>query len=147
MNEQVRSALAVLGRIMLTAIFLVSALANKIPHFNEVAQYAASEGVPMPKIMPAGGIVSLLVGGFSVLLGFRTRIGATLLLIFLILATYFFHDFWTLEDPAQQQEQMIHFMKNMALMGAMLLLIANGPGPCNLDEFLQKKKAREASSE
>ncbi|RMF44470.1 MAG: DoxX family protein [Planctomycetota bacterium] len=142
MNDQVRCALAVVGRILLSAIFLMSAIANKIPNFNAVAEYAASEGVPMPKIMLAGGIVFLIAGGLSVLLGYRVRIGATLLLIFLILATYFFHDFWTMEDAAQQQEQMIHFMKNMALMGAMLLLIVNGPGPCNLEDYLRQKQGR-----
>ena len=60
------------------------------------------------------------------------RIGATLLLVFLVLATYYFHDFWTFEGQDQQM-QMIQFMKNMALMGAMLFIIANGPGPWSLD--------------
>jgi putative oxidoreductase len=53
--------------------------------------------------------------------------------IFLALATYFFHDFWTLGDPQARQEQVIHFMKNLGLMGAMLLIIANGTGPMSLD--------------
>jgi len=47
----------------------------------------------------------------------KTRIGAGLLFVFLVLATYFFHDFWTIEDAQAQQGQMIHFMKNLALMG------------------------------
>ena len=50
-----------------------------------------------------------------------------------MLATYYFHDFWTLSDPQAQQEQMIQFLKNLGLMGAMLLIIANGTGPLSLD--------------
>jgi len=55
-----------------------------------------------------------------------------LLLVFLVLATYFFHNFWKLTGK-EQQEQMIEFLKNLGLMGAMLLVIANGPGPLSLD--------------
>jgi putative oxidoreductase len=50
-----------------------------------------------------------------------------------VLATYYFHDFWTLADPQAKQEQMIQFMKNLGLMGAMLLVIANGTGPMSLE--------------
>jgi putative oxidoreductase len=89
--------------------------------------------------MLAGAIVFLIAGSLSVILGFKTRIGAGLLLVFLVLATYFFHDFWTLEDAQAQQAQMIQFMKNLALMGTMLFLMANGPGQMSLD---QRKKSR-----
>jgi putative oxidoreductase len=50
-----------------------------------------------------------------------------------VLATYYFHDFWTLSDPQARQEQTIQFMKNLGLMGAMLLIIANGTGPMSVD--------------
>ena len=83
--------------------------------------------------MLVGAIVFLIAGGFSIILGYKSRIGATLLLIFLILATYYFHHFWNISDPKQQQEQMIEFLKNLGLMGAMLLIIANGTGPLSLD--------------
>jgi putative oxidoreductase len=90
-------------------------------------------GIPAPKLMLVGAIVFLIAGSFSIILGYKSRIGATLLLIFLILATYYFHHFWNLSDPKQQQEQMIQFLKNLGLMGAMLLIIANGTGPLSLD--------------
>ena len=123
----------ILGRIMLATIFLMSAIGNKIPKFNDVAGYMASEGVPIPKVMLAGAIVFLLAGSVSLILGFKARIGATLLLIFLVLATYYFHDFWTVEDAMQKQNEMIQFMKNMALAGAMLIVAANGAGPGSVD--------------
>lgn len=124
---------SVLGRVALAAIFLMSTLGNKIPNFNSVAQYMASEGVPAPRVMLVGAIVFLIVGSLSIIVGYKARIGAALVLVFLVLATYYFHDFWTLSDPKAQQEQMIHFLKNLSMMGAMLLIIANGPGAFSLD--------------
>lgn len=134
MLHAIRGVVALLGRVMLSAIFLMSALGNKIPNFNDVVGYMQAEGVPAPRIMLAGAIVFLIAGGVSLVLGYWTRVGAALLLVFLVLATYYFHDFWTFEDAAERQQQMIQFMKNLALMGAMLLLIAQGPGPLSLDE-------------
>ncbi len=125
--------LALLGRLMLVAVFLLAAVGQKIPKFSETAASMASEGVPVPKIMLGGAILFLIAGSLSVGLGFKARIGATLLLMFLLLATYFFHDFWTQEDPMAKQEQMIQFMKNASMMGAMLLVIAHGPGLMSID--------------
>ncbi|MBX3427211.1 MAG: DoxX family protein [Pirellulales bacterium] len=121
------SAASVLGRVMIAVIFLSSAVGNKIPQFNDVAGYMAAEGVPAPQVMLAGAIAFLIVGGLSVIVGYKTRIGAALLLTFLALATYYFHDFWTFEGQDRQM-QMIQFMKNLALMGTMVFLIANGAG-------------------
>jgi putative oxidoreductase len=133
MNIQTQGIITVIGRIMLSTIFLMSAVGNKIPNFSQVAGYMASEGVPAAKLLLVGAIVFLIAGSLSVIFGFKARVGAILLLIFLLLATYFFHDFWTFEDAAEKQQQMIQFMKNMALMGAMLFIIANGSGPMSLD--------------
>jgi putative oxidoreductase len=133
MPRTVQGIVAVLGRILLCAIFLMSAVGNKIPNFQAVAGKMANEGVPAPQVMLAGAIVFLIAGSLSVILGYKARIGAALLLVFLVLATYYFHDFWTVSDPQAQQEQMIQFLKNLGLMGAMLLVIANGTGPMSLD--------------
>ena len=123
---------SLLGRVMLVTIFLMSAVGNKIPNFSGVAGYMASEGVPMPKLMLVGAIVFLIVGSLSVITGWQARIGAGLLLAFLVLATYFFHDFWTFEGQ-EQQMQTIQFMKNLGLMGAMVFLISNGSGALSLE--------------
>ncbi len=125
--------LALIGRLMLVAIFVLSAVGQKIPKFSETAEYMGIEGVPMPKVMLAGAILFLIAGGLSVAVGFKARIGATLLLVFLLLSTYFFHDFWTQQDPMEKQEQMIQFMKNASMMGAMLIIIAHGPGLMSID--------------
>jgi putative oxidoreductase len=134
MPRTIQGILAVLGRVMLCAIFLLSAVGNKIPNFNAVAELMGQKGVPAPQVMLVGAIIFLIAGSLSIILGFRARIGATLLLIFLVLATYYFHDFWDATDSAAKQEQMIQFLKNLGLMGAMVLIIANGTGPMSLDE-------------
>ncbi|MFN3152790.1 DoxX family protein [Bremerella sp.] len=139
MNPIVQGLLTVVGRLFIVTIFLMSALGNKIPQFSGVAQYMASEGVPAPQVMLAGAIVFLIVGGLSILLGFYARVGAVLLFTFLVLATYFFHDFWTFEGEAVQG-QMIHFMKNLSMMGTMLFIMAVGSGPWSLDQKLAKEE-------
>lgn len=117
-----------IGRFFLIVIFLMSAVGNKIPNFGSTVSYMESEGVPMPALLLAGAIVFLIAGSISILIGYRARIGATLLLVFLLLATYWFHDFWTFEDAQAKQMQTIAFMKNLALMGAMIMIIARGAG-------------------
>lgn len=133
MDSKLSNILNLLGRFFLIVIFLMSALGNKIPNFGSTAEYMASEGVPVPMFLLAGAIVFLIAGSLSILVGYKARIGAILLFVFLVLATYWFHDFWTFEDPAAKQMQTIAFMKNLALMGAMLMIIARGPGNPSLD--------------
>jgi putative oxidoreductase len=123
---------SVLGRVFIATIFLMSAIGNKIPQFNQVAGYMETKGVPFPQAALGAAIAFLLIGGVSLVIGWNARFGASLLLIFLILATYFFHDFWN-ASAAEKQGQMIHFMKNLALMGTMLFVIANGPGAWSVD--------------
>jgi len=140
MFQTIQGPLAVLGRLLLCTIFLMSAVGNKIPHFRDVAKTMESVGVPAPEVMLFGAIVFLIVGSVSVVLGYQARFGATLLLVFLVLATYYFHAFWKLEGPAQQ-DQMIQFMKNLGLMGAMLFIMANGAGCASVDARLARKPA------
>jgi len=132
MPRFVQGIVAVVGRILLCTIFLLSAVGNKIPNFSAVAGVMAKEGVPAPQFMLVGAIAFLIAGSLSIIMGYKARFGAGLLLVFLVLATYFFHDFWNFTGQ-EQQEQMIQFMKNLGLMGAMLMVIANGPGPLSFD--------------
>ncbi len=119
------------GRFFLSAIFLTSGLA-KIGGWEQNAAYMASKGMPMIPLFLVGAIVLEVLGGISVLLGFKVRIGAAALIAFLIPASLIFHNFWTLEG-AQQQMQMIMFMKNLTIMGGLLLVVGFGAGPLSLD--------------
>src|ERR1700745_137993 len=137
MSGALRGPLTVLGRLLLCTIFLLAAVGNKIPHFGDVARVMESVGVPAPQFMLASAIVFLLVGSLSVVAGYKARIGAVLLLTFLVLASYYFHPFWKLEGQAQQ-EQMIQFMKNLSMMGAILFVMGNVSGPMSVDSLLRK---------
>ena len=143
MFQTLQGPLTVLGRVLLSAIFLLAAVGNKIPHFSDVAKFMESAGVPAPQLLLVGAIAFLLIGSVSVILGYKARLGAALLLTFLVLASYYFHAFWKLEGQAQQ-EQMIQFMKNLSMMGAMLFLMANGSGPMSLDSWLTKRSSATA---
>ena len=135
-----QGAVTILGRVLLSTIFLMAAVGNKIPHFSAVANIMATVGIPAPQPMLVGAIVFLIAGSLSVILGFKARIGAALLLVFLVLATYYFHAFWKLDGQAQQ-DQMIQFMKNLSMMGAMLFIMANGSGPMSLDAWMAKRES------
>jgi putative oxidoreductase len=143
MFQLIQGPLTVLGRLLLATIFFMAAVGNKIPHFSQVAKFMESAGVPAPELLLVGAIVFLVVGSVSVIVGYKARVGAALLLTFLVLASYYFHPFWRLEGQAQQ-EQMIHFMKNLSMMGAMLFVVANGSGPMSLDSWLAKRKSATA---
>jgi len=131
---------SLLGRLMLAAIFLASAIGNKIPQFKATIEYMQQEGVPLATPALCGAIGLLLLGGLSLILGAWTRIGAFFLLVFLVAATYYFHDFWQFADPNQRQVQTIQFMKNLAIGGGLLSLIAFGGGPWSVDGWIALRR-------
>jgi len=133
--QAVQGLLSLVARLMITGIFLASAVMNKIPNFSNVAEGMAGKGIPQPKILLAGAIAFLILGSVSLILGFKARWGALLLLIFLAAATYYFHAFWRVA-PAERGIELTNFLKNVALMGTMLFFIANGAGPWSLDARL-----------
>jgi putative oxidoreductase len=133
MPDSIRALFSVLGRLCLVAIFALAAVGQKIPKFAEVAALMDSKGVPYPQVALAGAIAFLILGSLMVLVGYYARIGALLLAVFLVLATYYFHAFWAIEDEKLRGEQMLNFLKNLSLFGAMLFIIANGSGAGSLD--------------
>jgi putative oxidoreductase len=138
MPTALQGALSLLGRLCLVAIFLMSAAGNKIPNFAQVVGYMEGAGVPQPEIALRLAIAFLLVGGVSVLVGWQARLGAFLLAVFLVLATYYFHAFWKFEGK-DAEVQMIQFLKNLGLLGAMLFVMGNGPGSWSLDGWLASR--------
>jgi putative oxidoreductase len=123
--------ITLLGRVLYSFIFIMAAPG----HFKagEIA-YAASAGVPMPNILvPLSGVIALL-GGLSVLLGYKAKCGAWLLVIFLVPVTVTMHKFWGLPDPMTAQMQMAMFMKNVSMIGAALLISQFGSGPASLSD-------------
>ncbi len=125
-----QAAIVVLGRLLFTLIFLMTALS----HFSKGAiAYAASQGVPLASIaVPLSGVIAI-AGGLSILFGFHARIGAWLIVLFLVPVTFMMHKFWGLTDPMVMQTQMVNFMKNISMVGAALLITQFGAGPASLD--------------
>jgi putative oxidoreductase len=130
--------LPLIGRILYAAIFLM-ATPN---HFSaKGADYAASAGVPWPDVaVPLAGLLAL-IGGLSVLLGYKAKMGGWLLVLFLVPVTLIMHRFWGLGDPQVEQMQMIHFMKNLSLLGGALFVTYFGAGPLSLDARIARKTA------
>ncbi|HEV3511643.1 MAG TPA: DoxX family protein [Candidatus Sulfotelmatobacter sp.] len=118
------------GRIFFAVIFLAAGP----NHFaKQTIAYAASQGVPLASIaVPFSGLLAIL-GGLSILLGYRARIGAWLIAIFLIGVTPMMHKFWTVSDPMMYQIQFVMFMKNVSMLGGALLISQFGAGPLSLD--------------
>lgn len=119
------------GRILYSLIFLMSIMT----HFSGSAlDYAASKGVPVPNLLvPFSGIIAFF-GGLSILLGFKAKRGAWLIVVFLIAVTFMMHAFWKETDEMQMQIQMANFMKNISMLGAALFITYFGPGPLSIDE-------------
>lgn len=119
-----------LGRFLYSLMFLMTPINHFMP---QTIAYAAQSGVPMPGLLvPLSGIIAF-VGGLSVLLGYEARLGAWLLVVFLIPVTFMMHAFWTVQDPMMRQFQMGMFLKNIAMLGAALIITQLGSGPLSLD--------------
>ena len=130
LHEYRTGYLTLLARFLFALIFLLAG----VGHFahQEIA-YAAAQGVPLASIaVPFSGVLAL-AGGLSVLLGYRARMGAWLLIAFLIPVTLLMHNFWAVTDPMMHQIQMAMFMKNVSMLGGALLITQWGAGPLSLD--------------
>ncbi len=146
---------ALLGRVLLAHIFVLSGI-MKILTFNDMNAFMAGAfdrlagfydidagwidalKSAIPVLMALASATEIL-GGLALLVGWQGRAAATLLFLFLIPTTLIFHSFWTY--PAeQQQEQLINFQKNLAIMGGLWMVISLGPGGCSVDWATEKRK-------
>ena len=120
-----------LGRILYSAIFIISGPG----HFTAgTIGYAAAKGVPLASlVVPVSGAIAIL-GGLSILLGFKAKYGGWLIVVFLIPVTFMIHDFWTVADPMARQMQYLNFIKNVSMLGAALMIAHFGSGPLSVDK-------------
>ena len=112
------------GRILLAVMFLLSGL-GKLGAYSATAAYMTSAGVPgvlLPLV-----IITEVGGALAIVVGWKTRTVAVLLAGFCLLTAIAFHRNFA------DQNQMIHFLKNVSIAGGFLLLVANGPGPLSID--------------
>jgi uncharacterized membrane protein YphA (DoxX/SURF4 family) len=112
-----------IGRIIVGGFFLMNGF-NHFAKLNMMAGYAKSEGTPAPALAVGGTGVILLLGGASLLLGYHPTIGAVLLMIFLLGVSFGIHNFWAVQDQQAKIAEMTNFLKNMALLGLLLMTLA-----------------------
>ncbi len=115
------AAVFLIGRILFSAIFLMSGVSH-LTKTGPLSQYAAMKKVPAPTLAVLGSGVMILLGGLSLLLGVAPRLGAILLVVFLVPTAILMHGFWGVKDPMQKQMEQAHFMKDMAMAGAALVI-------------------------
>ncbi|OCC01360.1 LysR family transcriptional regulator [Labrys sp. WJW] len=126
-----------LGRILIAAIFLLSGF-GKLTAPAATAGYIAAAGLPLPYLGVIIAILVELVGGILLILGYQTRLVALAMAVFSVAAAAFFHS--NLGD----QNQFIHFFKNIAMAGGLLQVVAFGAGSLSVDAALNRKNVATA---
>ena len=127
MSSNIHDIAFLIGRVIASGFFLMNGF-NHFAQLNMMSGYAKSKGVPAPALAVGGSGVLLLLGGLSLLLGYHPTIGVALLVIFLLGVSFVIHNFWTVQDKQARLGEMTNFLKNMAILGLLLMTLAI-PGP------------------
>lgn len=136
MEKSAGSFVPLAARILMSSMFLWSGL-GKIMAYSMMAGYATSKGLPMAGIAVAIAAVIEILGGLAILTGFHTRAASWVLFVYLIPTTIVFHNYWTMQG-AMRIDTQTHFMKNLAIMGGLLLLAHFGAGDSAFDSIGNK---------
>jgi putative oxidoreductase len=131
MSNSSNSVVALFGRILLSAVFIMGGI-GKITGFSFEESMVAAKHLPMPAVALGLAMIIELVGGLAILTGLFTRLTAWIVFLYMIPTTVLFHNFWAVQG-ADRIDTMIHFEKNLAIMGGLLLLAAFGPGGYSID--------------
>ena len=126
-----RNHFPLIARVLLSAIFIKAGI-DKIMHPVGTQQYMAAHGIPLTEVFLIAAIAIELLGGLFLLLGYQARWGAVVLALFLVPATLIFHS--NLGDQIQN----IMFMKNLAILGGLFMVIQYGPGQIVLRPYRRR---------
>jgi len=139
-NQGLWGPVVLLGRLCFALVFVI----GTVGHFNgQDLAYAVQAGVPMARIMvPLSGAIAVL-GGLSILLGYKAKIGGWLIVLFLIGVTPVMHNFWAVTGAARMM-QMTNFYKNLSMLGGAFLISQFGAGPWSLDALAASKRSTPA---
>jgi putative oxidoreductase len=127
------------GRVLIAMIFIISGL-GKLTGFGETAGMIAGKGIPLPEVAATLAIIIELGAGAMVLLGWQARFGAATLFVYTLVAALIFHNFWGV-PPTQAHEQMIHFMKNMSMLGGLIYVAVYGSGALSVEKAESDQRA------
>ena len=131
MSNAIQNLLNFAARLLMVALFLPAGI-GKLTGFAGTVGYISSVGLPLPTLAAATALIVEIVGGLALLAGFGTRIAALVLAAFTLVASFFFHNYWGV--PADQAfMQQLLFFKNIAVVGGLLAIAANGAGAWSLD--------------
>lgn len=131
MSTSIQNSLNFVGRLLLVALFLPAGI-SKLTGFAGTVGYIASVGLPAPTLGAALALIVEIAGSAALLLGFQTRLAALVLAVFTLVASVFFHAYWA--APADQAFVVqLLFFKNIAVIGGLLILAAQGAGAFSLD--------------
>ncbi|AZQ14575.1 DoxX family membrane protein [Halorubrum sp. PV6] len=117
--------LFLLGRILFGATLAFMGL-NHFMDLDAMAGYAKFKGLPLPRVSVIGSGLVLLLGGLGVVLGAFPVVAGGALAVFLLVSAVTMHDFWSVDDPEEKQNEMTGFLKNVYGAGAALALLAVG---------------------
>ena len=126
------ATLLLISRIAIAAVFIVFGI-RKLMAVAGTAGYFAKLGLPMPEIVVWLVILIEVLGGILLIVGWQTRMAAWILAGFVVLATAAAHRYWEFDAP-QYVAQLTNFMKNLAIVGGLLMVAAVGPGRYSVDK-------------
>ena len=130
-----QNALNLIGRLLIVALFLPAGL-SKLTGFEGTVGYFGSLGLPVATLAVVVAIIAEVLGGIALLVGFQTRIVAILLAIFTLAASIAGHAFWAAPADAAFIQQLL-FLKNIAVIGGLLVLASAGAGKFSIDGYKQ----------
>ncbi|HLR76949.1 MAG TPA: DoxX family protein [Balneolaceae bacterium] len=108
--------LFLIARILFSAIFIISGTSHLVNN-RQMSMYAESKKIPFPQLAVYTTGIMMLTGGLSILLGLWVKIGALLIVFFLLPAAFLMHNFWAIAEPTERQNEEIQFMRDLALAG------------------------------
>ena len=135
MSKAVQNALNLAARLLFAVLFLPAGI-GKLTGFAGTVGYISSVGLPLPTVGAALALLVEIVGSLALLAGFGTRIAALVLAVFTLVASFFFHAFWAVPADQAFVTQLL-FFKNIAVVGGLLAIAANGAGAWSLDARTQ----------
>jgi putative oxidoreductase len=131
-----RSTTMLVARVLISAIFLLSGIAKLTDPAGAIG-HMERVGLPNANVLLYVAAFAEILGGLAVLSGFLARVGSLGLVVYLAITTLVFHRFWELQGQ-EMVMQNVQFMKNLAIMGGLLLLYAVGPGRYSIDARLRR---------